>query len=80
MTIEGFIADFACVEARVVIEVDGGQHVETVAADRLRSDVIEAAGYLVMRFWNNDVLRDIDAVVEEIDTTLAARAATIGRS
>ena len=63
-----------------MIEVDGGQHVETVAADRLRSDAIEAAGYLVVRFWNNDVLRDIDAVVEEIDTTLAARAATIGRS
>lgn len=73
MTMEGFVADFACVEARLVIEVDGGQHAEKSEADRLRSDTIEAAGCLVIRFWNNDVLRDIDAVMDEIDQTLATR-------
>ena len=73
MPIGGFVADFACVAARLVIEVDGGQHVDKAAADRHRSDAIEAAGYLVIRFWNDDVLGNIDAVIDEIERMLAAR-------
>ena len=76
MPIEGFIADFACVEARLVIEVDGGQHAEAAEADRMRSDAIESAAYLVIRFWNRDVLQNIDTVMGEIDRTLAARPTT----
>ena len=72
-TIEGYIADFACIEARLVIELDGSQHIDTTEADRIRSDAIESAGYLVIRFWNNDVLGDIDTVMDEIDRTLAVR-------
>ena len=74
MPIVGYVADFASMEARLVIEIDGGQHAKAVEPDRIRSDAIEGAGYLVIRFWNHDVLRDIDAVMDEIDRTLAARS------
>ncbi len=70
-----FIADFASVEAKLVVEVDGSQHAEAIEADRQRSDALGSAGYLVLRFWNNDVLDNIDGVVSEIERTLAARAA-----
>ena len=73
MPIEGFIADFACVAARLVIEVDGGQHAENIEADRIRTEAIESAGYLVIRFWNTDVLARIEAVMDEIDRILEVR-------
>jgi very-short-patch-repair endonuclease len=70
MPIGKHVVDFACEEARLVIEVDGGQHER--AADQPRTDALEAAGYLALRFWNHDVLENIDAVVAEIDRTAAA--------
>ena len=48
-----------------MIELDGGQHTE--ATDRSRTDALEAQGYLVLRFWNHDVLGNIDGVVGEVD-------------
>ncbi|MBI1263105.1 MAG: DUF559 domain-containing protein [Alphaproteobacteria bacterium] len=48
----GFIADFACVEARLIIELDGAQHADQQAADARRTAVLEADGWQVMRFWN----------------------------
>src|SRR5260221_2711098 len=72
MPIEGFIADFACVEAKLVVELDGGQHAEAVEADEERSREIASAGYLVIRFWNAEVLKEIDSVVAEIVRTLFA--------
>ena len=48
----GFIADFACVEARLIIELDGAQHADQQAADARRTAVLEANGWQVMRFWN----------------------------
>jgi very-short-patch-repair endonuclease len=73
MPVNGFVADFACVAARLVIEVDGGQHAKATEKDRLRSKAIEDAGYLVIRFWNEDVLRNIDGVMGEIERLIAAR-------
>jgi very-short-patch-repair endonuclease len=75
MPIDRFIADFACVQAKLVIEVDGGQHNIDVERDRLRTAVIETAGYIVIRFWNDEVLSNIDNVIEEIVRTLAASTA-----
>jgi ATP-dependent helicase HrpA/adenine-specific DNA-methyltransferase len=74
MPIGIFIADFACVEARIVIEVDGSQHIDEAEADQLRSQAIEAAGYFVMRFWNDEVLANIDGVMAGIDGVVAARS------
>jgi very-short-patch-repair endonuclease len=63
-----YIADFACHSARVVIEVDGGQHNEPRGIDRddARTAWLESQGYRVVRFWNNDVLSNIEGVMREI--------------
>ena len=65
-----YVADFACLDARLVVEVDGGQHAER-AADTARTAWLESQGYRVLRFWNNDVLGNADGVVETIRSALA---------
>ena len=60
-----YICDFVCRERRLVIEVDGGQHADS-AADRLRDQWLASRNYRVMRFWNNDVLKNIDGVLQTI--------------
>jgi very-short-patch-repair endonuclease len=60
-----YIADFACRAARLVIELDGGQHAAS-ASDAERSLIIEEHGFTVVRFWNNDVIENIDGVLQEI--------------
>jgi very-short-patch-repair endonuclease len=66
--IRHFIADFACHQAKLVIEVDGSQHETEV--DAPRSAIIEAEGYKVIRFWNNEVLGNPDGVWIAIDAAL----------
>ena len=66
VSIAGYIADFACIEAKLVIEVDGGQHAEQAALDAERTRKLQINGYRVLRFWDNDVLLRTDAVLEEI--------------
>ena len=65
-----FIADFCCVELRLVVELDGGQHAEAGAFDQRRTDFLVAEGYRVLRFWNNEVMENIDGVLERILETL----------
>ena len=60
-----YILDFVCLEAKLVVEVDGGQHNES-ATDLVRDQVLESAGFQIMRFWNNQVLHEIESVVEAI--------------
>ena len=60
-----YIADFACHATRIIIEVDGSQHGASLA-DKERTKVLEANGYRVLRYWNNDVLSHIDGVLEDI--------------
>src|SRR5262249_53587114 len=67
-TIGPYFADFACHEQRLVIEVDGAQHnePENVIRDTERSIYLQSQGYRILRFWNNDVLKNIDGVMEAI--------------
>ena len=68
--IDRFVVDFICVDANLIIEIDGGQHAERADADRERTKILESMGYLVLRFWNNDVLQNIDGVLESMISTL----------
>jgi very-short-patch-repair endonuclease len=67
--IGGFIADFVCLEARLIVEVDGGQHNDS-ETDVRRTAALEAAGYRVMRFWNNDVMNNLAGVLETLSAAL----------
>ena len=70
-TIGPYFADFACHATRVVIEVDGGQHANSVS-DQIRTTYLNENGYRVLRFWNNEVLGNIDGVLEVILSALEA--------
>jgi very-short-patch-repair endonuclease len=63
--VSGFIADFLCEDAKLIVEVDGGQHAEN-ERDLVRTAELNSAGYEVRRFWNNDVLQNIDGVLERV--------------
>jgi very-short-patch-repair endonuclease len=65
-----YIVDFASHGARLVVEVDGGQHAEQSASDAERTRFIESEGYRVLRFWNNDVLSNINGVLEVIQSAI----------
>ena len=66
-----YIADFACLAARLVVEVDGGQHVDESAYDERRAEWLESRGYRVYRFWNGDVLSRTDDVLEVVAHALS---------
>jgi very-short-patch-repair endonuclease len=68
--IDRFVVDFFCADAHLIIELDGGQHSVRLEADAQRTKILEAMGYLVLRYWNNDVVENIDGVLEDIATTL----------
>ncbi len=57
-----FILDFLCVEAGLVVELDGGQHADQLAYDARRTSYLEARGFRVLRFWNSEVLTNCDGV------------------
>jgi very-short-patch-repair endonuclease len=61
-----YIVDFVCLEKRLIIEVDGGQHSEQVSYDLERSAWLEEQGFRVLRFWDNQVLKETEAVKEVI--------------
>ena len=66
-----YVVDFLCERARVVVEVDGGQHAERVEADAARTDWLEQQGYRVLRFWNNEVLTNMNGVLETLSPALS---------
>ena len=69
-TIGTYIVDFSCSDAKLIIELDGGQHLEQEEYDLQRTVFLESQGYRVLRFWNNDVMNNIDGVIISIQTGL----------
>src|SRR5436309_2247647 len=61
-----YIADFVCLERRLILELDGGQHAERVEQDAERTRWLESQGFTVLRFWNNEALCDWEAVEQVI--------------
>jgi len=61
-----YIVDFICVNENLIIELDGGQHASHIGYDEIRTAFLNSCGYRVLRFWNNEVLENIEGVVEHI--------------
>ena len=76
-TIGPFIADFACIETRLIVEADGGQHSESIK-DAARTAYLERQGWQVIRFWNTDILTNIDGVLEAILIALQSPSSSSG--
>ena len=73
-----YIVDFACLAARLVVELDGSQHTqdENIASDEWRTAWLNSHGFRVIRFWNLDVLQNVDGVWESIAAALAETGTT----
>ena len=65
-----YVVDFVCFDARLVVELDGGQHMARLDHGTERSDWLGSQGFSVLRFWNNDALQNTDAVLESIRKAL----------
>jgi adenine-specific DNA-methyltransferase len=61
-----YVCDFVCIEARVIIELDGSQHIEEAEYDARRDAILRSNGYRVLRFWNSDVLHQTESVLDTI--------------
>jgi very-short-patch-repair endonuclease len=67
-----YIADFVCRRKKLIVEIDGGQHSDQTERDELRSKHLSALGYRVIRFWNHDVISNLDGVWMMIQQELAS--------
>jgi very-short-patch-repair endonuclease len=73
-TVGPYVVDFLCAQHRLIVEIDGGQHNED--ADRIRTRFLQMEGYAILRFWNHEVIENIEGVIEAIRIRLnAARMA-----
>jgi very-short-patch-repair endonuclease len=64
--IAGYIVDFVALDLKLIVEIDRGQHAQRMEADVVRTVTLEEAGYHVVRFWNHDVLGNIEGVLEAL--------------
>jgi len=80
MPIGSYIADFACPTKKLIVELDGSQHGGAAVAeyDTTRTARLEALGWTVLRFWNDDVMRDIDSVCLHIVITAGLSGSEVG--
>lgn len=69
-----YITDFLNLEPKLIIELDGGQHSEQQEQDNQRTRYLQALGYRVLRFWNHEVLGDLEAVLEAIRIAIVVRS------
>ena len=67
-----YIVDFVCFEKKMIIELDGGQHVLRSLEDETRTSWLNSQGFRVLRYWNHDVLEDLDTLMEAVWTALHA--------
>ena len=65
-----YIADFVCYESKLIIEIDGGQHADAMEYDKRRTQWLQKQGFQVIRFWNNEVLQNMEGVLERIVSCL----------
>lgn len=72
--VDNYIPDFCCPKAKLIIELDGSQHLEQEEYDQERTNCLEAQGYKVIRFWNTDVINNIEAVILSIQYVLKERS------
>ena len=66
-----YVADFLCEDAMLIVEIDGGQHAGMVAEDSERTRWLESRGYRVIRYWNNEVLGNIEGVLTTLSPALS---------
>jgi very-short-patch-repair endonuclease len=75
-----YVVDFLCKASRLIVEVDGGQHANQVHDDAARDTYLRGQGYQIVRFWNNEVLGNLNGVLESLTLTLSQRARVPGES
>ena len=72
-----YIVDFVCMEKRLIIELDGGQPAEQVSYDQQQDEWLRCQGYTVLRFWNNEVMQQLEGVLEQIRCTIPSPPAPL---
>jgi very-short-patch-repair endonuclease len=70
MWLAGYIADFACPDARLVVEADGSQHADNAGYDTQRERAFAALGWRTLRFWNNEIVENLDGVLTAVANAL----------
>ena len=65
-----YIVDFVCLKQKLILELDGGQHLEQEQYDAERTQFLQAKGYRVLRFWNNDVMKNLNGVISAVQDAL----------
>ena len=68
--IGGYVLDFVCLERKLVVELDGGGHAKQKEYDEFRTLWLEAQGFVVLRFWNSEIFREVEGILEKIGDAL----------
>ncbi len=71
--IDKYIVDFLCIELKIIVELDGGQHVDATVYDEQRTNLLKKKGFRVVRYWNHEVLENLDEVMDAFTLTLSQR-------
>ena len=74
--IGNYIVDFCAPRKKLIVELDGSQHIEQEEYDEERTAYLKSKGYQVLRFWNNDITKNIDSVLTVIWDTLSEQSTT----
>jgi very-short-patch-repair endonuclease len=69
-SIGGYVVDFCCPKKNIIIEIDGSQHLDSKEYDEERTRFFESLGFVVLRFWNNEINKDIESVIQKIKDCL----------